>query len=107
MNIHPKIGALIGFAAKSNKLLLGSYSVEYGIKTKKAKVVILAEDVSLRRREKLLYWCQDMGIPFLTMGNKEEYGKLLRKKPVSILAVTDEKMAEAICLAAESCGGDD
>lgn len=106
MSLQPKIGTLLGFAAKSNKLLLGEYSVENGIKTRKAKVVILAEDVSLRRREKLQYWCQDMEIPFLTLGYKEEYGKLLRKKPLGLLAVTDAQMAKAICQAAQSYGGD-
>lgn len=106
MTIQPKIGTLLGFAAKSNQLLLGEYSVETGIKTKKAKLVILAEDVNIKRREKLQYWCQDMEIPFLTFGNKEEFGKLLSKKPLGLLAVTDAQMAKAIYQAAESCGGD-
>ena len=106
MILIPKIGTLIGFAAKSRTLLLGEFSVENGIKSKKAKVIIMAEDVNLRRREILKHWCQDMEIPFLALGTKEEFGKLLNKKPLGLLAITDAKLAEAICQAAESYGGD-
>jgi len=104
--LQPKIVALLGFATKSGKLLLGEYSVESGIKTKKAKLVILAEDVSLRRRNILEFWCRDKEISFLVMGSKEEFGKLLNKKPLGLLAITDSQMAKALCQAAESCGGD-
>lgn len=106
MTLDPKIGTLLGFAAKSNQLLLGEYSVENGIKTKKAKLVILAADVSLRRRDILRFWCGDMEIPFLNIGTKEEFGELLRKKPLGLLAVTDTQLAKAICKVAESSGGD-
>ena len=61
---------------------------------------------NLRRREILKHWCQDMEIPFLALGTKEEFGKLLNKKPLGLLAITDARLAEAICQAAESYGGD-
>lgn len=104
--LQPKVTTLIGFAVKSGKLLLGEYSVESGIKTSKAKLVILAEDVSLRRRNILQLWCQDRNIAFLVMGTKEEFGKLLSKKPLGLMAITDSQMAKAICKAADPCGGD-
>ncbi len=104
--LQSKVITLLGFAVKSGKLLLGEYSVESGIKTKKAKLVILAEDVSLRRRNILQLWCADRNIAFLVMGTKEEFGKLLCKKPLGLLAVTDGQMAKAICEAAVPGGGD-
>jgi len=40
------------------------------------------------------------------MGTKEEFGKLLSKKPLGLMAITDSQMAKAICKAADPCGGD-
>jgi hypothetical protein len=47
-----------------------------------------------------------MGIPFLSAGTKEDYGLLLRKKPLGLLALTDEQMARGILRAARTNGGD-
>ena len=96
MSLDPKIAALIGFAAKSGKLLLGTYSVEQGISQRKAKLVLAAENVNPKRLEILNLWCSDMGIAFLAAGLKEEYGKLLQKPPLGLLALTDEHMASGI-----------
>jgi len=96
MSLDPKIAALIGFAAKSGKLLLGTYSVEQGIRQKRARLVIAAENINPKRLEILHLWCMDMDIDFLATGLKEEYGQLLRKPPLGLLALTDEHMASGI-----------
>jgi len=105
MSLDPKIAGLIGFAAKSGKLLLGSYSVEQGIRQKRAKLVLAACDTNPKRREILRKWCCDMEIPFLVAGMKEEYGALLRKPPLGLLALTDEHMVSGILIAAKNDGG--
>ena len=96
MSLDPKIAAMIGFAAKSGKLLLGTYSVEQGLRQKKAKLVLAAENINPKRLEILRMWCSDMDIAFLVTGLKEEYGQLLRKPPLGLLALTDEHMASGI-----------
>ena len=110
MGLDPNIAAMIGFAAKSGKLLLGSYSVEEGIRRKRAKLVLAAEDINPKRSGILRKWCQDMGIPYLAAGIKADYGALLRKPPLGLLALTDGHMADGIINAVncgrESCGGD-
>ncbi|MDR1193664.1 MAG: ribosomal L7Ae/L30e/S12e/Gadd45 family protein [Peptococcaceae bacterium] len=106
MSLSPKIGGLIGFAAKSGQLLLGAYAIEDSIKRKTARLVMAAEDISLKRKEILALWCEDQGIPFLVWGTKEEYGRLLRKKPVGLLALRDGQLAAGILGAAKADGGD-
>ena len=96
MGLEPKIASLIGFAAKSRKLLLGTYSVEQGIRSKQAKLVLAAADINPKRLEILKLWCDDMGIPFISAGRKEDYGALLHKPPLGLLALTDEHMASGI-----------
>ena len=105
MSLDPKITGLIGFAVKSGKLLQGTYSVEQGIRQKRAKLVLAAGDSNPKRAEILRKWCGDMEIPFLVIGSKEEYGALLRKPPVGLLALTDEHMVSGILNAAKIDGG--
>ncbi|MCL1804473.1 MAG: ribosomal L7Ae/L30e/S12e/Gadd45 family protein [Clostridiales bacterium] len=106
MSLDPKTAGLIGFAARSRKLLLGSYSVEQGIRQNKAKLVLAAGDMNPKRIEKLRLWCGDMGIPFLVAGRKEDYGALLRKSPFGLLALTDEHMVSGIIQEGKTNGGD-
>ena len=96
MGFDPKISGIIGFAARSGKLLLGTYAVERGIRQRNAKIVLAAADVNPKRLRVLKYWCTDMGIPLLVTGKKEDYGVLLKKPPLGLLALTDEGMAEGI-----------
>jgi ribosomal protein L7Ae-like RNA K-turn-binding protein len=96
MSLDPNIAALVGFAAKGKKLLLGTYSVEQGIRQSTAKLVLAAEDINPKRREKLELWCSDMGVAFMVAGRKEDYGALLRKPPLGLLAITDGHMASGI-----------
>jgi ribosomal protein L7Ae-like RNA K-turn-binding protein len=105
MGLDPKIASLIGFAAKSGKLLLGAYSVEQGISQKKAKLVLTASDMNPKRIEKLSMWCRDMEIPILCIGTKTDYGALLRKPPLGLLALTDEHMVSGVINAAETNRG--
>ena len=96
MSLDPKIAGMIGFAAKGGKLLLGAHAIEQGISQRRAKLVLAAEDISPKRVSKLALWCKDMEIPFLVTGQKQEYGALLRKAPLGLLALTDEHMISAI-----------
>ncbi|MCL1849312.1 MAG: ribosomal L7Ae/L30e/S12e/Gadd45 family protein [Clostridiales bacterium] len=106
MALDQKIAGLVGFAAKSGKLLLGTYSVEQGIRQKRAKLVLAAEDINPKRLKILRQWCGDMDIPILAVGKKEDYGALLRKPPLGLLALTEEQMVKGIITAAKTNGGD-
>ena len=106
MSLDPKISGLIGFGARSGKLMSGSNAVEQGIRSNRAKLVILAEDLNPKRVEKMKLWCADMGIPVLVSGKKDEYGTLLQKPPLGLLALTDAHMVSGILKAAKTNGGD-
>jgi len=105
MALEQKVASLIGFAAKSGRLLLGNHAVEQGIKRKQAKLVLAASDMNPKRRDILRLWCQDMEIPFLATGTKEGYGAMLQRPPLGLLALTDKHMAQGIIDAAKTNGG--
>ncbi len=99
--MKPDIACLIGFAAKSRKLLSGTYSVEEGIRRGTARLVLVACDTNPKRLEILSHWCEDKEIPLLVLGTKDEYGRLLKKKPIGLLAIAEPKLAEGIMKAAK------
>ena len=106
MTLEPKVATLIGFAERSGKLLTGSYPVEESIRHKKAKLILVATDVNPKRLEILKFWCNDMGVPLQNIGTKDEYGKLLKKRAVGLLALTDASMAKGIIQAVSAGRGD-
>ena len=105
MALPPKIKVMIGFAARSRTLLLGTYAVEQSIRQRRAKLILAAEDSNEKRLEILRLWCSDMDIPFLAVGTKEEYGVLLHRAPTGLLALTDAHMVSGILQAVEANGG--
>ena len=105
MSVNPKTAALLGFARKSLKLILGELSVEQGIKNGQAKLVILAGDVADKKKTIIEKWCRDKGISFLELGDKDAYGKLFDTRPQGFIGVTDPQMAQAI-LSGNRAGGD-
>ena len=105
MRLDHRIAGLLGFALKGGKLLMGTSAVERSIRLKRAKLVLAAGDMNPKRVEILRLWCLDMGIPFLVAGTKEEYGALLRKPPLGLLALTDGHMASGIVETAKADGG--
>ena len=106
MSLDPTVAGLIGFAAKSGKLIIGTNAVEQSIIKKKAALVLVAQDMNPKRVEKLRLWCLDEDIPMLSMGMKDEYGQLLRKPPLGLLALTDKHMVSGIMKTAKTNGGD-
>lgn len=106
MSINDKIKTYLGFAVRGNKILLGSFAVENSLKTQKAKLIIMAQDMNPKRQEILRKWCEDIHVEFLALGTKEEFGILLNKKPLGLMSIIDEGLAKAIMKEAKSCGGD-
>jgi ribosomal protein L7Ae-like RNA K-turn-binding protein len=96
MDVHPKAAAMLGFARRSRHLILGELALEQGIKSRRAQLVILAEDVAPRKKEALEQWCRSAGIPFLILGTRETYARIFNIQPQGFIGVTDLQMAQAI-----------
>ncbi|HHZ17021.1 MAG TPA: L7Ae/L30e/S12e/Gadd45 family ribosomal protein [Peptococcaceae bacterium] len=96
MKIPDRVKTFLGFAQKSGQLLTGEKAVNTGIKTGKAKLVLIATDLPEKRRLFCMRFCEERKIPFGVLGTKEEYGQILGVSPRTLLAVTEEKLAEEI-----------
>jgi len=96
MSIPPKTGALLGFAKKAGLLESGESAVVSALKKKKAKLLLVAADSPIKRTANWEHWSAVNGIECLILGTKQDWGNLLGVSERSILAVTDQKMADAI-----------
>lgn len=73
------------------------------VRRRRAAVVLVAEDLSSARRDRLLESWRAAGIPVSRGWTKEELGELAGKPAVAVLAVTDRHMAAGIA-AIEAAG---
>jgi ribosomal protein L7Ae-like RNA K-turn-binding protein len=96
MTVSHKTAALLGFARKSGKLVMGEFLVEQGIKNGQARLVILAEDIKDKKKNIIEQWCGGMGIACLICGTRHTYGSIFNTRPQGFISVTDLQMAQAI-----------
>ena len=87
---------LIGLAMKAGKIISGSDLVETGIRTGKAKLVLLAQDASDNTKKRLRDKCTYYQVPIYLYSDKNALGKMIGKEERSAAAVTDDGFAEAI-----------
>ena len=96
MKIPPKAGALLGFAKKAGHLQSGESAVTSAMKKRKIWLLIIADDSPEKRKTYWRNWCESNNLDCVTLGTKQEYGNILGSSERGILAITDQKMAQAI-----------
>jgi ribosomal protein L7Ae-like RNA K-turn-binding protein len=88
--------SMLGIAAKAGKVVSGEFATENAVKAGKAFLVITAEDASENTRKKFRDMADFYHLPILSYGTKDTLGGCIGKDYRSSLAVTDEKLAEAV-----------
>lgn len=84
-----KVLSMLGLAAKAGKVISGEFSTEKAIKTRKAFLVIIAEDASDKTQKAFRDSCDYYRIPFAIYGTKETLGHSIGKQMRASLAVLD------------------
>lgn len=91
-----KVDNMIGMARRAGKVESGDASVRAAIEHRKAKLIILAGNTAARTRNIFCVIAGDAKVPLVEYGTKEELGVVLGKSPRSVVAVTDENLAQGI-----------
>lgn len=91
-----RILSLIGFSKKAGMLAAGSNRVIDTIKFKKAKLVILASDISLNTEDKIKGMCKLYKIEVIKLSTIEELSKITGEENKGIYSVLDTKFSEPI-----------
>jgi hypothetical protein len=91
-----KILGMLGLATKAGKLVSGEFSVEKKIKSKLAKLVIVAKDSSENTKKLFSDKCEFYKIPLYFYSDKESLGAAIGKGERASVAVMDVNFSDAI-----------
>lgn len=90
-----RIQALVSMARRAGKVCSGEAQIEAMLKKGKGKLLIVAED-SPNTQKKYHKWAEDLGLPLMTAGTKQELGIMIGLSPRSAVLIMDEGFAKAI-----------
>ena len=94
--MRSKAMSLMGFAKKSGNLVSGVNTCSFAIGKGKAKLVILAEDISAGSEKKIMNEIRKKGVPFIKYGTIDELSQIAGESGRSVFAVLDENFARSI-----------
>ena len=84
---------MLGLAMRAGKLALGEGKVTEAIRSGKAKLLLLAEDVSPRSEEKFLTMAESRKLSCIRCESMEQMGKAIGRPYAASVAVLDGSFA--------------
>lgn len=91
-----RIYSLIGFAQKAGQISSGTMAARTSILRRRARVLIISNDIAAKTRESLVAMCSKQQIPLIILGSKYELGICTGKAYRVALTINDKGLAEAI-----------
>ena len=91
-----KVISYLGFAKKSGNLVSGVNTCTFTMAKKKAKLIILAEDISEHSEKKIMKEIRKYGVDHVKYGTGEELSHAVGTTGRSVFAVCDENFQEVI-----------
>ena len=88
-----KFYGMLGIAKKAGKLTIGYDTAVFTIKSNAADIlIIVAGDASDKTKKNIIFECNKYNRDYIEYGEKVEYGRILNKKEIGVLAVTDKNI---------------
>ena len=88
--------SLIGLATKAGKTVSGEFSTEKEVKSKRAALVIVADDASDNTKKKFKNMCDYYHVPICFYKDKDTLWHAMGKQFRASLAILDEGFAKGI-----------
>lgn len=88
-----KIYTFLGLATKAGKVASGDETCERAVKSKKAYLIIVAENASDNTKKKFSDMCNYRSIPLKIFGEKELLGRYTGKEIRSVIAILESGFA--------------
>ena len=92
--MNSKVLTLLGFAAKAGRLSFGMDATVFSIKSKKAKLIIVASDISSKSQKEVKFFADK--IPVLELEIEKQTLSHAVGKQCGILSVNDEGFKNSI-----------
>ncbi len=87
---------IIGLSCRAGKAEVGEAKAEDRIKHKKSRLIIISKDASDNTKKKIKSLCQNGGVGFIEIGNREILGKFTGRESAVVLSINDESFAKRI-----------
>ena len=87
---------MLGIAEKAKKIASGEYQTENAVKSKKAYLVIVAEDASNNTKKMFQNMCSFYRTKLVFYGSRESLGHSIGKECRASLAIIDEGLAKSV-----------
>lgn len=91
-----KVISYLGFAKKSGNLVSGVNTCTFAMAKKKARLMILAEDISDNSEKKIMKEIRKYGIEYVKYGTRRELSHAVGAADRSVFAVCDENFKKVI-----------
>ena len=88
--------SMLGIAQKDGKVVSGGFLCEKAVKSRQARLVILAGDAQKNTVSTISNKCTFYNVPFGFYGTKETLGHAIGKEERSCVAITDQGLADSI-----------
>lgn len=88
--------SLLGFAQKAGGVVAGLDAAQRAIERRRARLVLVATDASLRTRAQAVKACAKAGVRLVHWGEKEALGRALGIRDVAIVAIIHPQFSAAI-----------
>lgn len=90
--------SLMGMCQRAGKLISGSDQVEAAIKSRKAELLIIAEDIGSSMLKKFSDKASFYGVTTVHFGTKDLIGQCIGKGSRSAVVITDKGFARSLSL---------
>jgi len=94
--MNPKVATMIGFAKRSGNLANGFTAVSIHLKKRKAKLVIVSEDIAEDSKRKISNLCKACGVRMFAHGSRDELGAAIGRDATTMIAILDIKFAKIV-----------
>ncbi len=95
-NVTNKIYTYLGFAAKSKTAKAGEQAALAHLKKNSVHLLVIAQNAQPKSIKRWEERAKQFNVPYIIMGSQEELGRAIGSSYKTIIALTDEKLAQAI-----------
>lgn len=103
-DILKSIYNIIGLANKAGKVSSGTLAVKNSLGKRKARLLIMSNDIADRSKEGLITDCNKRNVPWLVLGSKYDLGLSIGKTYRVAVTINDANFAQSVIDKAQSKG---
>lgn len=93
---NEKFFRMLGLAARMRAIAFGEGAAKDGIKSKKAKLVVVASDASDNTKKKFFNSCEFYEVDIIEHGDKLTLGKVTGREFAAVLGITNQDIASEL-----------